>query len=48
VGIGTASPVSKLNVNGGSVTLAETNTGAYNIDFQSRTASTNARIQYDQ
>jgi len=48
VGIGTASPVSKLNVNGGSVTLAETTTGAYNIDFQSRTASTNARIQYDQ
>ena len=48
VGIGTASPVSKLNVNGGSVTLAETTTGVYNIDFQSRTASTNARIQYDQ
>ena len=48
VGIGTASPVSKLNVNGGSVTLAETTAGVYNIDFQSRTASTNARIQYDQ
>jgi hypothetical protein len=48
VGIGTSSPVSKLNVNGGSVTLAETTLGAYNIDFQSRTASTNARIQYDQ
>jgi hypothetical protein len=48
VGIGTSSPVSKLNVNGGSVTLAETNAGTYNIDFQSRTASTNARIQYDQ
>ena len=48
VGIGITAPVSKFQVNGGAVTLSETTAGTCDINFQSRTASTNARIRYDQ